>query len=91
MRGYWAVIKGLKALDEYCLKRWKETPHFVESFAHNPCYIQRIEEIPAGGEHYEQYFILAIPDERGEWFNYNDIVIRVYKEIREGKVKLLNQ
>ena len=93
MAGYiYAVIKGEKALDKYCEKRWGERPRFVESFAHiNEVTIERIEEMSPTDDGYRQYFILYMVDQKHESLltSFSRIRSQVHEAIRTGTARLL--
>lgn len=89
----YAVIKGEKALYAYCQKRWQEIPRFCGSFAYirkgkDDCTIEAIWEQSPGGI-YEEYFILYLPHEKGT-MDIETIRHKVYEDIRNGSISLLN-
>ena len=83
---YHAVIKGWDALNRYCEKRWKETPSFMEHFAHMAeVDFQKIEAREPGNEYWTAYFLLALRDEYGHSTMIYDG--SVYDGICNGTIK----
>lgn len=93
MAGFiYAVIKGEKALDKYCEKRWGEIPRFSGCFAHiQDVTIESIEEMSPTDDCYMRYFILYMTDPKGESMltSHSQIRAKVYEDIRTGKARLL--
>lgn len=93
MAGYiYAVIKGEKAMDKYCEKRWGERPRFMESFAHvRDVTIERIWEKSPTDDWYMQYFILYMVDPKRESLltSFSQIRTQVHEAIRTGTARLL--
>lgn len=84
-----AVIKGLDALHRYCVRRWKQYPHFIEHFARmNEVKICKIEAKAPTDEHWTDYYLLMLYDDNG-YLVYTD-PSGVAKEINKGTLKPMN-
>ena len=91
----YGVIRGERAFNAYCERRWKERARFCESFAHiyqggGDVTIERFYEKSPTDDGYTEYFLMTMPTNRdtGMCF-HNDISSMVKRQIREGTVQLI--
>ena len=90
----YAVIRGEDNLFAYCQKRFKAAPRFRGCFAPiDSCAIELIYAKSPADSGYTGYYILTLPA-RGDaddlYSDTNIIRTKVYDDIRNGRVALLN-
>lgn len=88
----YGVIRGEKDFDNYCMRRWKKTARFCESFAKNidGVHVERIYAKSPTDKGYEQYFIMAMETHKETGFCDTDVIRhKVYEDIRTGRIALL--
>lgn len=88
----YGVIREENDFNKYCMRRWKTTARFCESFAKNIAgvYIERIYEKSPTDECYTLYFIMAMQTNKETGFCDTDAIRRkVYEDIRTGRVTLI--
>lgn len=87
----YAVIKGEQNLQKYCSRRWKgQRIQWTGVFGHiDNCTVENIWAFEPDGQ-CDQYFILYLPHPNGEHNDQATVRHQVYKEIREGTIKLLS-
>lgn len=83
-------IEGRKNLDEYCLKRFKEKPRFVETIGHvGEARIYYMYKRREDGSYAEMYLLfMRHPKGAVSWID--DIVKMSYGQIRTDSNSLLN-
>ncbi|MBQ8713093.1 MAG: hypothetical protein IJ551_09800 [Prevotella sp.] len=87
----YAVIKGERNLLDYCARRWKNKRiYWTGCFGHiDDCTVELIDAFGPDGT-CDRYYILYMDHPRGEECDQSVVRRRVYQEIRQGTIKLLN-
>lgn len=94
MAGYiYKWIEGEKNLEDYCLKRFKERPRFVETIGRVGTEGAKIWNIykhkPEGG--YANMYLLFMPHEKGTIYDIGELSKMSYEDIRADRNSLLRK
>lgn len=82
-------IEGYGNLIDFCLKRFKEKPHFVETIGRvGEATVYLIYKQKPSGEFAEMY-LLWMPHPSGEWHYVDNIQKMTYEDIRADRTSLL--
>lgn len=87
------VIKGERSLRQYCERRYKQLPLFVESFARNipGVTIERVyERAPKDDQFCAYYIVYSETTAETVYCDISDIRAKVYEQIRTGNIKRSN-
>lgn len=86
----YAVIRGDRAFTAYCLKRWGTTASFSGVFGHvGDADVETIWAKAPSDDGYTQYFILSMTHPKGQFTDQQEIRKKVYEDIRNGRLTLL--
>ena len=91
MKFVYKWIEGRSNLEEYCLKRFKDKPHFVETIGrvgYEGAKIRLIYKCRMDGGYAEMY-LLYMPSEKGTIQWIDEIERMSYEEIRADRTAIL--
>lgn len=82
-------IEGEDNLNEYCQKRFKETPHWCDTIASvGEAKVYLVYKRKADGSFAEMY-LLFMPHPNGTVYNISDIFAMTYEDIRLDRTAIL--
>lgn len=83
-------IEGRKNLDEYCMKRFGETPRFMETIGRvGEAKVHYMYKRKEDGSYAEMY-LLFMRHEKGTVSWINDVEKMTYEQIRSDRTAILN-
>ena len=83
-------IEGRKNLDEYCMKRFGETPRFMETIGRvGEAKVYYMYKRKEDGSYAEMY-LLFMRHEKGTVSWINDVEKMTYEQIRSDRTAILN-
>ena len=83
-------IEGRKNLDEYCMKRFGETPRFMETIGRvGEAKVHYMYKCKEDGSYAEMY-LLFMRHEKGTVSWINDVEKMTYEQIRSDRTAILN-
>ena len=86
----YGIIKGEKALNKYCEKRWGDTPHWRETIAHiNEATIELHYWKSPTDDGYQDYYVLYMEHPSGRFTSTRELTEEAREAVETGKARLL--
>ena len=83
-------IEGEKNLNDFCLRRFKETPHFVETIGKvGPAKVYKIYKWREAKQRYTDMYLLFMEHPKGNVGDISDIRTQTYEQIRANRTSIL--
>ena len=83
-------IEGEKDLNDFCLRRFKETPHFVETIGKvGPAKVYEIYKWREDKQRYTDMYLLFMEHPKGNVGDISDIRTQTYEQIRANRTSIL--
>ena len=83
-------IEGEKNLNDFCKKRFKDTPHFVETIGKvSTAKVYKTYKWRDDKQRYSDVYLLFMEHPKGKVGNIEDIKHQTYEQIRANKTSIL--